>query len=119
MRRQRIDAVSTVTPIFRQAELSCDTAAADAAACISAMLRVRADNNLPIGTGSEMLRMLTDALSAQVKARELFIEAHKMTPEVLGALGLRGFGSGDGECPPTPTGGFDQGLSPISLKIVA
>ena len=120
MRRQRIDAVSTVTPMFRQAELSCDTAAADAAACISTMLRVRADSNLPIGTGSEMLRMLTDALSAQVKARELFIEAHKMTPQVLGALGLRAFGDPTtDDCPLTPSGNLVGEMNATPLKIVA
>eukprot|EP01035_Chromulina_nebulosa_P051962 gene51962-70820_t len=63
MRKERLDAVSKVTPLFRQAEQSSDIAAADAAACIAEMLRVRATNNLPIGTGGDMIRMLTEALS--------------------------------------------------------
>lgn len=104
MRKEQLDAVATITPLFRQAELSSDTAAADAAACIAEMLRIRASNNLPIGTGSEMVRMLTEALSAQIKARELFIEAHRLTPQVMGALGLRAFGD-ENPCPPLePTG---------------
>ncbi|CAN5517963.1 hypothetical protein BH10PSE14_BH10PSE14_23980 [soil metagenome] len=117
MRKERLNAVSTVTPLFRQAERSSDTAAADAAECIAAMLRVRAANNLPIGTGVEMISMLTKALSAQVEARELFIEAHRLTPQVLGALGLRGFGEGDGVCPPTV--GVGEQPKPVPLKIVA
>ena len=116
MRKQRLDAVNTVTPLFRQAELSSDTAAADAATCIAEMLRARAANNLPIGTAGEMIRMLTDALSAQVKARELFIEAHNLTPQVLGALGLRAFGD-TMPCPPTA----DSAEIPagVALKVVA
>lgn len=117
MRKERLNAVATVTPLFRQAEQSSDIAAADAAACIAAMLRVRATNNLPIGTGGEMISMLTKALSAQVKARELFIEAHRLTPQVLGALGLRGYGEGDGDCP--PTGGIMDQPTAVPLKIVA
>ena len=116
MRKERLDAVSTVTPLFRQAELSSDIAAADAATCIAEMLRVRATNNLPIGTGSEMLRMLTDALSAQIKARELFIEAHRMTPDVMNSLGLRAYG-GELDCP--PTGDFSARPGAVPLKVVA
>lgn len=116
MRKQRLDAVSTVTPLFRRAELSTDNAAADAAACIAEMLRVRADNNLPIGTGTDMLRMLTEALAAQMKARELFIAAHRTTPDVMDQLGLRAYGD-ELPCPPT-----DQPkglLGTVPLKAVA
>jgi hypothetical protein len=100
MRKERLEAVSAVTPLFRQAELSSDTAAADAAACIAEMLRIRAVNNLPIGTGGEMIRMLTDALSAQV----------------LGSLGLRMFGD-ENPCPPTE-GSADLPIK-VPLKAVA
>ncbi|MDH7973466.1 hypothetical protein QH494_14845 [Sphingomonas sp. AR_OL41] len=116
MRKERLDAVSKVTPLFRQAEQSSDIAAADAAACIAEMLRVRATNNLPIGTGGDMIRMLTEALSAQVKARELFIEAHRLTPEVLGSLGLRAYGD-ENPCPPTT--GSDELPMKVPLKVVA
>jgi hypothetical protein len=116
MRTERLDAVSKVTPLFRQAEQSSDTAAADAAACIAEMLRVRAANRLPIGTGSDMIRMLTEALSAHVKARELFIEAHRLTPQVLGSLGLRAYGD-ENPCP--PTAGSDELPIKVPLKVVA
>jgi hypothetical protein len=116
MRKERLDAVYSVTPLFRQAEQSSDTAAADAAACIAEMLRIRAANNLPIGTAGEMIRMLTEALSAQVKARELFIEAHRLTPQVLGSLGLRAFGD-ENPCP--PTGGSEELPMKVPLKVVA
>lgn len=116
MRKERLDAVSKVTPLFRQAEQSSDIAAADAAACIAEMLRVRAANRLPIGAGGDMIRMLTEALSAQVKARELFIEAHRLTPQVLGALGLRAFGD-ENPCPPTADS--DELPMKVPLKVVA
>ena len=115
MRKERLDAVSTVTPLFQQAERSSDTAAADAAACIAEMLRIRAANNLPIGTAGDMIRMLTEALSAQVKARELFIEAHRLTPQVLGSLGLRAFGD-EMPCPPTADSDYP---AKVPLKVVA
>jgi hypothetical protein len=116
MRKERLDAIASVTPLFRQAELSTDAAAADAAACIAEMLRVRSANRLPIGTASDMIRMLTDALSAQVKARELFIEAHRLTPDVLGSLGIRAYGD-EHPCPPTE--GFADRPAAIPLKVVA
>jgi len=116
MRKERLDAVHTVTPLFRQAEQSSDTAAADAAFCIAEMLRIRAANNLPLGTGGEMIRMLTDALSAQVKARELFIKAHRLTPQVLGSLGLRAYGD-ENLCP--PAAGSADVPARIPLKVVA
>src|SRR3569623_2643357 len=116
MRKERLDAVYSVTPLCRQAEQSSDTAAADAAACIAEMLRIRAANNLPIGTAGEMIRMLTEALSAQVKARELFIEAHRLTPQVLGSLGLRMFGD-ENPCPPTE--GSAELPIKVPLKVVA
>ena len=116
MLKERLEAVATVTPLFRQAEHSSDLAAAHAAACIAEMLRVRASSNLPIGTGGEMIRMLTEALSAQVRARELFIEAHRLTPDVMNSLGLRAFGD-DSPCPPTE-GSADLPVR-ISLKVVA
>lgn len=112
MRKQRLDAIAAVTPLFRRAEMSADTAAADAAACIAEILRVRATNNLPIGTAGSMIMMLTEALNAQVKARELFIDAHRQTPEILDSLGIRAYGD-EYPCPP-PTG-----IVVPPLKVVA
>ena len=117
MLKERLEAVATVTPLFRQAEYSSDLAAADAAACIAEMLRVRASNNLPIGTAGDMIRMLTEALSAQVRARELFIEAHRLTPDVMNSLGLRAYGDYP-DCPPTTGEGSDR-TEVVPLKIVA
>lgn len=100
MRKQRIEAVQTVMPLFRQAETSTDDAATETANCIAQMLHHRAAANLPIATGVPMLRLLADALSAQIKARELFIEAHQLAPAVVRDMGLeRAFGDFR-ECPP-------------------
>lgn len=101
MLKQRKQAFDTIQPLFLAAEVSVDRAAADAATCIAEMLRVRADANLPLGVGTEMLDKLVQALGANVSARKLFIEAHELTPEVVKELGLeRMFGDGS-PCPPT------------------
>ncbi|MEO5866657.1 MAG: hypothetical protein ABIS14_03225 [Sphingomonas sp.] len=112
MRKERLNAIAAVTPLFRQAEESTDIAAADAAACLAEILRVRSANRLPIATATDMIRMLTEALTAQVRARELFIDAHRTTPEILGSLGLRAYGD-ENPCPPS------EGLQPVPLKVVA
>lgn len=101
MLNKRKRAFETIQPLFQAAEQSADRAAADAAACIAEMLRVRQDANLPIGVGTEMLDKLLSALNANVSARKLFIEAHELTPEIVKQLGLeRMFGDGS-PCPPT------------------
>lgn len=101
MLKKRTEAFHTIQPLFRAAELSTDQAAADAATCIAEMLRVRAEANLPINVGTDMLDKLVLALNANVNARKLFIEAHELTPEIVRQLGLeRMFGDGS-PCPPT------------------
>ena len=114
MLKKRIDAFRTVQPLFRAAEAATDRAAADAATCIAEMLRVRLDANLPITAGTEMLDKLVGALTANVEARKLFLEAHELTPAVLKQIGLeRMFGDGS-PCPPTAeTGVATANVVPI------
>lgn len=101
MLKQRKQAFETIQPLFQAAEIAADRAAADAAVCIAEMLRVRADANLPISAGTEMLDKLVEALAANVSARKAFVEAHALTPELVRELGLdRMFGDGS-PCPPT------------------
>lgn len=101
MLKRRKQAFEAIQPLFRAAEASTDRAAADSARCIAEMLRVRADANLPLATGTDILDKLVLALTANVSARKLFIEAHALTPEVLKAIGLeRIFGDGL-PCPPS------------------
>ena len=101
MLNQRKQAFETIQPLFQAAENAADRAAAKAAVCIAEMLRVRAEANLPITAGTEMLDKLVTALASHVSARKAFIDAHKLTPELMKELGLeRMFGDGS-PCPPT------------------
>ncbi|WP_010161936.1 hypothetical protein [Sphingomonas sp. PAMC 26617] len=105
MRHQRKQAFYTIQPLFRTAEAGTDQAAADAAALIAEMLRVRQEAQLPIAAGQDMLDKLVAALTANVAARRLFIEAHALTPALVKELGLeRMFGDGS-PCPPTTVTG--------------
>ena len=101
MLKSRKQAFDQVQPLFRAAEHSTDRAAADAATCIAEMLRVRADANLPMAVGTQMLDKLVLALNANVNARKLFIEAHELTPEILKELGLERMFGDVSPCPPT------------------
>lgn len=119
MLNKRKAAFETVQPLFLAAEQSADRAATDAATCIAEMLRIRADANLPIGAGKEMLDKLVSALSANVAARKLFIEAHQLTPEVIKELGLeRMFGDGS-PCPPTDKPGSRAELTIVPATAAA
>lgn len=101
MLKKRKDAFETIQPLFQAAETSTDLAAADAATCIAEMLRVRARANLPLGVGTDMLDKLVGALSANVAARRLFIEAHALTPAVIKELGLERMFGDESPCPKT------------------
>ncbi len=101
MLKKRKEAFETVQPLFQAAETSADLAAADAAICIAEMLKVRADANLPLGVGTDMLDKLVAALTANVTARRLFIEAHALTPAVVRELGLERMFGDESPCPKT------------------
>ena len=101
MLKQRRNAVETCTPLFRQAEATNDMAAADSADCYAALLRARIDARLPITTGADMVRKMFLALQAQQQARELMMEAHLTTPEVLRSMGLERMYGDNSDCPPT------------------
>ncbi len=101
MLKIRKDAFETIHPLFRAAELSTDLAAADAATCIARMLTIRAEANLPITAGTDMLDKLVAALNANVTARRLFIEAHALTPAVIKELGLERMFGDESPCPKT------------------
>lgn len=101
MRAKRMKAVQTVTPLFQAAEVSIDRAATESAECIAAMLKSRTEGNLPIGTGAEMLRLMTEALAANMRARDLVIQAHQQTPEVIREMGLTRMYGDEYPCPVT------------------
>ena len=117
MLNSRKKAFETVQPLFRAAEDSVDRAAADAAHCIAEMLRVRAEANLPLGSGRDMIDKLVLALNANVNARKLFIEAHELTPELVKELGLERMFGDVSPCPPTDKPQY--GLSVVPATSVA
>jgi|GEM_PF-3090730 len=110
MLKKRKEAFETIQPLFQAAETSTDLAAAEAATCIAEMLRVRAEANLPLGVGADMLDKLVAALTANVVARRLFIEAHALTPAVIRELGLERMFGDESPCPKTE---FIKGISEV------
>jgi len=110
MLKKRKEAFETIQPLFRSAELSADQAAADAATCIAKMLTVRAEANLPLEAGTDMLDKLVAALNANVAARRLFIEAHALTPAVIKEIGLERMFGDESPCPKT---GFFRGAAEV------
>lgn len=114
MRKKRIAAFTAIQPLFQAAEASADRAAAEAAGLIAAMIETRSTAELPIAAGVEMLDKLVAALSANVAARKLFIEAHALTPALIHDLGLeRMFGDGS-PCPPTAAELGSNNVVPIA-----
>ncbi|MBW8910322.1 MAG: hypothetical protein JF564_00095 [Sphingomonas sp.] len=117
MFKKRKEAFETIRPLFRAAEMSTDTAAADAATCIARMLTVRSETNLPIQVGMEMLDKLVAALNANVSARRLFIEAHALTPALVKELGLERMFGDESPCP--KTAGVNGGGDVVPIGRVA
>ncbi|MGY4395651.1 hypothetical protein ACVWZA_000812 [Sphingomonas sp. UYAg733] len=115
MLKERRQANDIVTRDFLQAEAATDRAATQAAQCMVTMLQARQNANLPVGTGIEALRLVSEGASALVKARQSFVEAHRILAEVRAEIGLtRSFGD-TGECPPTePTGEIDAPFRLVS-----
>lgn len=114
MLKQRKDAFHTIQPLFLAAEHAADRAAADAATCIAEMLRVRADANLPLSAGTDMLDKLVEALAANVSARKAFIEAHALTPELIRELGLERMFGDISPCPRTGRTNGSADIVPIT-----
>ncbi|MGH6616846.1 hypothetical protein [Sphingomonas sp.] len=100
MLKQRRQANEIVTRDFLQAEAAADHAATQAAQCMVTMLQARQNANLPFGTGLEAFRLVSEGASALVKARQSFVEAHRLLAEVRHEIGITGYGD-ISECPPT------------------
>ena len=102
MLRQRRDATNAVTTIFLKAEAAVDQAAMLAASCVSTLLQQRVAANLPVGTGTAALQMVSQASFDMINARQRFVEAHRALIDVRHDIGLGQFyGYGDtAECPP-------------------
>ncbi len=102
MLKQRRDATDAVTAIFLKAEAAVDEAAMLAASCVSTLLQQRVAANLPVGTGTAALQMVSQASSDMINARQRFVEAHRALVDVRHDIGLGQFyGYGDtAECPP-------------------
>lgn len=114
MLKQRKQAFETIQPLFQAAEIATDRAAADAAVCIAEMLRVRAEANLPLSAGTEMLDKLVTALAANVSARKAFVEAHALTPELIRELGLERMFGDISPCPRTGRANGSATVVPIA-----
>ncbi|QNA86171.1 hypothetical protein G4G27_20935 [Sphingomonas sp. So64.6b] len=100
MLKERRQANDIVTRDFLQAEAATDRAATQAAQCMVTMLQARQTANLPVGTGIEALRLVSEGASALVKARQSFVEAHRILADVRAEIGITGYGDSS-ECPPT------------------
>lgn len=106
MLKNRMDAASAVADRFRRAELSSDDTAAETAEAIVEFLRARQRAKVPLATGTDMLRMMYSALGAQLEARDHFITAHAMTPDVIDSIGLTRMWGDVSPCPPDEEAGF-------------
>ncbi|RZL81729.1 MAG: hypothetical protein EOP66_05655 [Sphingomonas sp.] len=119
MLKQRRDATDRVTTEFLKAETAIDHAAMLAASCVSTLLQQRVAANLPVGTGSAALQMVSQASFDMINARQRFVEAHRALVDVRDEIGLgRFYGYGDtAECPPNE--GALQGVASVRLAAVA
>lgn len=113
MLKERRHAVDTVAAQFLKAEAAADEAALLASECVSTFMRQRIAANLPIGTGTDALQLMSDAASDLMRARQRLIEAHGALVDTKGAIGLRGYG--DEGCPPSTA----QERAPVQLAAVA
>jgi DNA-binding CsgD family transcriptional regulator len=102
MLKQRRDATDAVTDIFLKAETAVDEAAMLAASCVSTLLQQRVAANLPVGTGTAALQLVSQASFDMINARQRFVEAHRALVDVRHDIGLGQFyGYGDtAKCPP-------------------
>lgn len=123
MLKQRRDATDTVTTIFLKAEAAVDEAAMLAASCVSTLLQQRVAANLPVGTGTAALLMVSQASFDMINARQRFVEAHRALVEVRHEIGLGQFyGYGDtAPCPPNEGAliGVPMSETPVRLAAVA
>lgn len=99
MLKQRREATNDVTRDFLQAELATDQAAAHAALCMTTMLQARQNANLPVATGLEAIRLVSEGTAALVRARQAFVEAHSVLVDVRHDIGVSAFGD-TSPCPP-------------------
>ena len=123
MLKQRRDATNTVTEIFLKAEAAVDEAAMLAASCVSTLLQQRVAANLPVGTGTAALQLVSQASFDIINARQRFVEAHRALVDVRHDIGLGQFyGYGDtAQCPPNEGAlrGVAAGDLPHRLAAVA
>ncbi len=119
MLKQRRDATDKVTIDFLKAEAAVDEAAMLAASCVTTLLQQRVAANLPIGTGTVALQMVSQASLDIINARQRFVDAHRALVEVRAEIGLGQFyGYGDtAECPPNE--GALRAEMPVRLAAVA
>ena len=113
MLKQRQSAAQRVAADFLKAEAAADDAAGLAAACVATMIEQRAAANLPVGTGLEALRMVSEASADLIGARQRLIEAHGLLLQVREGIGIRGYGD-ISECPE-----LGHGDKPVRLSAVA
>lgn len=117
MLNERRRAADLVAAEFLKAEAAADHAALLAASCMTTMIDQRSKAKLPVGTGLEALRLVSDAAGDLVRARHRLVEAHLALVEARDAIGLRTFGYGDqSECPEVE---FTGATAPAKLAVVA
>lgn len=113
MLKERRRAVDTVGAYFLKAEAAADEAAMLTSECVSTFMRQRVAANLPVGTGTDALQLLSDAASDMMRARQRMVAAHRALVETKSAIGLRAYG--DEGCPPSA---LDE-RPPVMLAAVA
>lgn len=100
MLKERRLAADLVASDFLKVEAATDHAALLAASCMATMLDQRTKAKLPVGTGLEALRLISDAATDLVRARQRLVEAHAALSQTRDDIGLAAFAYGDqSECP--------------------
>jgi len=100
MLKERRLAADLVASEFLKVEAATDQATLLAANCMATMLDQRTKAKLPVGTGLEAIRLISDASADLVRARQRLVEAHAALSKTRDDIGLSAFAYGDqSECP--------------------
>ncbi len=115
MLKERRHAVDQVRHDFLKAEAAIDRAAIDATNCMATILQQRALANLPLGTASKAIQLMSDMSALMVQARQLAIDVHAELAMIPAEIGVKNYGD-ISRCPPVAL--TPQPATP-TLRVVA
>lgn len=99
MRKTRNEAVDVVKSAFMPAERAAESAAAQGARCIAALIEARGHARLPLDTGAAALEQIVLATTLALESRKHFLAAHRLLADLPAELGIE-VAYGPDDCPP-------------------